>query len=55
MKPSPKTKELQRVGVQQNFMFNQCEGGGYLRGGGGRWCPLVYTVKVAYYNLIVNT
>ena len=35
MKPSPKTKELQHVGVQQNFMFNQCEGGGYLRGGGG--------------------
>ena len=22
-------------------------------GGGGEWCPLVYTVKVACYNLII--
>ena len=51
MKPSPKAKELQHVGVQQNFMSNQCEGGGLL--GGGGWCPLVYTVKVAWYNLIL--
>ena len=54
MKPSPKTKELQHVAVQQNFMFNQCQGGGYW-GGGRRWCPLVYTVKVVCYNLIEYT
>ena len=42
MKPSPKTKELQHVGVQQNFMFNQCEGGGYLRGGGEVVSTCVY-------------
>ena len=54
-KPSPKTKELQHMGVQQNFMSNQCEGSGQLWGGGGEWCPLVYTVKVACYNLILYT
>ena len=34
MKPSPKTKELQHKGVQQNVMFNQCERDGYWGGGG---------------------
>ena len=46
MKPSPKTKELQRVGVQQNFMFNQCEGGGYLRGGGEGGVHLCILLKL---------
>ena len=46
MKPSPKTKELQHVGVQQNFMFNQCQGGGHLRGGGGGGVHLCILLKL---------
>ena len=38
MEPSPTTKELQHKWVQENFMFSQCERGGYLGGWGVSTC-----------------
>ena len=46
MKPSPKTKELQHKGVQQNVTFNPCERGGYEGWGGGGGVHLCIPLKL---------